>query len=219
MDFWEITKLLFRRWMITLPLLVVFGAAGAIPLTRVGPSYVALAYVQLVPPVITEADPEKPAAEQRNPWLGLGGHALANAVIVSVSDQHVIKQLKRAGCSDQFTLTVNEQTPMITFEVTGDSRQQAIATTIQLVTRFAQTTADLQEAYQVSKQDTIKAHRLGHGVDVTTSNSTLKRATAAVSAVVLLMTVASTVALDAGLRRRRSRKTAPSENIEPAATS
>lgn len=215
-DFWQIAKLLVRRWMITLPLLVVTGLAGVVPLSQVKPSYVAVVYVQLVPPVVTQADPARPTADQRNPWLGLGPQALGDAVIVSVTEQYVVKQLKKAGYSDEFKLTLSERTPMVTFEITGTSRQQAIGTANQLVTRFTQSTAELQTAYRVAKDDTISAHRLGHGVNVTASNSKLKRAGAAAGAAALLVTVGGTVAIDSWLRRRRIRREQRASRGQPA---
>ena len=50
MDFWDITRLLLRRWYVATPLLVVTLIVGVWTYTSVQPDYKGVSYVQLIPP-------------------------------------------------------------------------------------------------------------------------------------------------------------------------
>jgi capsular polysaccharide biosynthesis protein len=204
-DFWDLTKLLVRRWVIVLPMLALSVALAVLTVGQVKPDYVATAYVQLVPPVLEETKPGQATPDQRNPWLGLGLQTIGNAAIVTVTDQSVIDQLKAGGYSDSYTLTMASQSPLITFEVIGKSAQQARDTAEQLVSRYAKSVSTLQSTYGVSVGDSITARRLDLGTNVVKSTSKVKRALVAVAGAGLLLTVAVTVGFDAWVRRRRRR--------------
>ncbi len=91
MDFWDLTKLLFRRWYIAFPLLVLTVVASLWTLASVKPNYLSRAYIQLIPPKSQPAQPGTPSVDQRNPWLSLGLNTLANAAMVTVQDLAVIR--------------------------------------------------------------------------------------------------------------------------------
>jgi hypothetical protein len=205
-DFWDITKLLVRRWTVALPLLLVAAALTALALTQVKPDYIATAYVQLVPPVLGEPQPGQATADQSNPWLGLGVQTLGNAAIVTVTYPGVADQLHAAGYSDTYTLTMAESTPLITFEVVGDSPGQARQTTEQLIDRFDRSVATLQTTYGVPQPDSIVTHRLDGGTSVKKSTGKVKRALVAAVGAGLLVIIAATVGIDAWLRRRQLRR-------------
>ena len=209
MDFWDLTKLLVRQWMIAVPMLILSGALIWLTFNNVKPDYVATAYVQLVPPVLGPTVPGKATPEQRNPWLGLGLQTIGNAANVSVLDKTFAKDLETTGYSETFTSTMDPSTPLITMEVVGDTQPQARQTADLLVQRFTESVATLQSTYGVSPGDSITARRLDLGRNVEESNSKVKRALVAVAGVGLLMTAAVTVGVDAWLRRRRRR-------VEPA---
>jgi hypothetical protein len=224
LDFWDLTKLLVRRWLVAVPLLMVSAALTVLTVGHVKPDYVATAYVQLVPPV-TPAPPvpavpqtpkvDQPTPEQRNPWLGLGLTTLGNAAIVTVQDQTVLDTLKAGGYSDSFTVTMGSSSPLITFEIVGKTDQQARGTAEQLVAKFNQSVAALQTAYGVSTADSITARRLDLGTNVKKADSKVKRALVAVAGAGLLMTAALTVGVDAWLRRRVRRRRAA--DVAPSA--
>lgn len=206
MDFWDLTKLLVRRWQVALPLLLLSAVATVLTVDRVRPDYVATAYVQLVPPVLKNEAPDAPKPDQRNPWLGLGLQTLGNAAIVTVLDQTVVDNLKATGYSDTFTVTMGTTTPLVTIEVVGKSERQARDTAEQLVQRFTQSVASLQTAYGVTSADSITARRLDLGTNIKVSDSKVKRALVAVAGAGLLFTAASTVGVDVWLRRRGRRR-------------
>ncbi|MBX6722903.1 MAG: hypothetical protein IRY92_06685, partial [Dactylosporangium sp.] len=205
MDFWDITKLLVRRWMIVLPLLVLSGALAVAAMSRVKPDYVATAYVQLVPPVAGEAKPGAPTVDQRNPWISLGLQTIGNAGIVSVTDVSVADQLKAAGLSDSYTVTMTQTSPLITFEIVGSSPEQARQTADQLIDRFNRSVANLQASSGVKTSDAITSHRIDVGTNIKKSTSKVKRALVAVAGAGLLISMGGTVGIDAWLRRRPRR--------------
>jgi capsular polysaccharide biosynthesis protein len=202
-DFWDLTKLLARRWLIAVPMLVLSAAVTVLTVGRMEPDYVATAYVQLVAPVEVSVKPGEAVAAQRNPWLGQGLQTLGNAAIITVLDKTVVDEMEDAGLSDSYTVEMGVTSPMVSFEIVGDSEQQARQTAERLVERFTQSAAKLQTDDGVTERDAIKTRRLDLGTNIEESNSKVKRALVAVAGAGLLMTIAVTVGADAVLRRRR----------------
>jgi hypothetical protein len=211
-DFWDITKLLVRRWMILVPMLVLSGVLAVLAMNRVEPDYIATAYVQLVPPIVGETKPGETTADQRNPWIGLGLQTIGNAAIVTVTDVSVADKLHAAGYSDSYTVTMGDRSPLITFEIVGKSPNQAKQTAEQLVDRFNNSVSSLQTSYGVRQADWITTRRLDLGTNVKESNSKVKRALVAVAGAGVLLTIATTVGVDAWLRRRQRRR----DGVEPS---
>jgi hypothetical protein len=214
-DFWDITKLLVRRWTMVLPMLGLSGVLAAVAVSQVNPDYVATAHVQLVPPVTGQTKPGQPTADQRNPWIGLGLQTIGNAATVTVTDLAVAKEMKANGLSDSYTLTMAPTSPLITFEIVGDSPEQARRTADRLIERFDKSVGSLQSSYGVSATDSITSRRLDQGASVEKSTSKVKRALVAVTGAALLLTVAATVAADAWLRRRQGQR-AGADPVTPA---
>lgn len=218
MDFWDITKLLARRWMVVLPLLLVAVALTALTVTNVKPDYTATAYVQLVPPVTGATPPGQATADQSNPWLGLGVQTLGNAAIVTVTDPGVADQLHAAGLSDSYTLTMADSSPLITFEVVGQAPEQAKRTTEQLIDRFDRSVATLQATYGVPQGYSIVTHRLDAATSIKKSTGKVKRALIAAAGAGLLLIIAATVGIDTWLRRGHRRRELGQDATQPLAT-
>ncbi len=216
MDIWDLGRLLRRRWRIAVPILLVALVMTAFVFTRVKPNYIATAYVQLVPPVPTQASPgSNQAPDLHNPWLGQDLRTLGNAALVSVQDLGYVQALKDQGFSDAFTATMGDSTPLVTFEVTGKSAAQVQETATQLVSRYSGSVSSLQTSYGATPADEITARRLDGGTNITISSSNKKRAVVAVLAAGILLSVAITVAADAWLRRRRQRAIELADETEP----
>ncbi|WFE30199.1 hypothetical protein O7623_13860 [Solwaraspora sp. WMMD791] len=216
MDFWDLTKLLFRRWYIAAPLLLLAAASTGVVAVTIQPDYVSTSYVQLIPPTAT-ADPEDPdaAPAPRNPWFDLGLGSLSRAAIITVQDQTVLDQLEEDGYSTNFTIGFDTQLPVITFEVIGDTEQQATETTEELVRRFSESVAALQSEYGVSGDESITTRRLDLGDNLTESTSKIKRALVAIAGAGVLLSAGITVAIDAWLRRRARRRAIAAGEIDP----
>jgi hypothetical protein len=213
-DFWDLTKLMFRRWYVSVPAFLVAIGVTLYVGSRVEPDYVATSYVQLVPPAITPKERDEKKASARNPWLDSGLASLTKAGMISVQDQRVVKQLESSGLSEDFTVTQDQQLPIVTFEVIGDDEAQATQTTERLVKRFTDSVQTLQDEYGAPEEQLITARRLDLGDNVEESTSKVKRALIAVAGVGVLLALALTVAADALLRRRR-RKEDAAEPAEP----
>lgn len=205
MDFWELTRLLGRRWMILVPMLALAAVLVVLTVGQAKPDYIATAYVQLVPPVFAATQPGQVIPDHHNPWIGLGLTNLGNAAIVTLTDGSIVDQLAASGYSDSFTITMGETSPMVTFEIVGKSPEQARQTAAQLVERFTQRMVALQTAYGVPPADSITARRLDLGTNVANSTSKVTRALVAGAGAGILTVAAVTVALDTWLRRRRHR--------------
>ena len=211
MDFWDLTRLVFQRWYVSVPmlLLTIGGAVGTV--TSVEPDYIATAHVQLVPPATTLQTPVNtskttPTSSPRNPWLDLGLGALSAAGSVTVQDQEVVKQLEAAHLSNNFTVTASNQVPLVTFEAVGNSKLQATQTVDFLTQTFDRNVVALQDSYGAPKTEKISTRRLDLGSNVTESTSKVKRALVAVAGAGVLLTAALTIGLDAFLRRRARKR-------------
>ncbi|MBN1173360.1 MAG: hypothetical protein JXA67_14395, partial [Micromonosporaceae bacterium] len=218
MDFWDLAKLLIRRWFIVVPLLLLTGGLSALAVSEIKPDYIVTAYVQLVPPTVTKIDLDGPSAEQRNPWFGLGTESLANAAIVAVSDQDGADGISEATASGSFSLTLSDRSPLITIEVVNTSRERAEQMVAQLVEQLVQSVRSLQTAHGVARPDLVTAERLDRGTNVAESLSNVKRALIAIIAVGLLLTMAVTIGIDAWLRRRHRRRRAAGTSMTSAET-
>ena len=215
MDFWDLTKLLFRRWYVAGPLLLLTLAGTFIAGQRIEPDYVATSYVQLVPPAITPKQSDGKAARPRNPWLDLGVSSLGKAGLLTVQDQKVVEILEKSGYSEDFTLTLDSALPIVTFEVIGNSEDQASSTAEELIKRFDASVATLQKEYGAAPDQSITTRQLDLGDNVTESTSKVKRALVAIGAVGLLLTVALTITVDAVVRRRRAGRPVAGEAPRP----
>jgi capsular polysaccharide biosynthesis protein len=220
LDFWDITKLLVRQWRIALPLLALSAVLTVVTVSQVKPDYIAIAYVQLVPPSSGSTEPGAITADQQNQWIGQGLQTLGNAAIVQTMDQTVIDEFKTLGFSQTFTVTMGQSTPLVTVEVTGKSKAQAKETADALVAKFTGSVEQLQKANGVAKPSVmITAKRLDAGGNVKKSTSKIKRALVAVTAAGILLSAGATIAIDAWLRRRKNILKANAEAEDTAATS
>lgn len=207
MDFWDLTKLLVRRWYFSVPALVLTTIATLWTVVGVSPNYVALSYVQLAPPISKPTPDGQPSLEQRNPWIGLGLYNLASAAMLTVQQEAMVESLRAAGYSESFTATLDSGSPLVTFEVTGSTREQAVSTTAVLIERFSTNVTELQvTTYNVTTEDLVVARRIDLGTNVTESDARVKRAMVAVAGLGLLLTLAFTLGMDALLSRIARRR-------------
>lgn len=109
MDLWDLTRLLFRRWYVALPILLASVLTAALVGQSVKPDYRSTGNLVLIPAPgpVEPANPKQPTAERpKNPWGDLGLEALGNAAILKVLDQKTLKGLADSGLSDSITVQV-----------------------------------------------------------------------------------------------------------------
>jgi hypothetical protein len=214
LDFWDLTALIFRRWKIALPLLMVAVGATAFVALTAKPDYTMTSYVQVVPAKVAASDNAVNAA-LRNPWNQLGLATLGQASIYATQDQGFLDSLKAGHHTDSFTLTLTYPSPIVTVEVVGKTPEDARETTELVINRLRAAAQSLQKQSGVLDEDIIPTQRLDQGQNLVPSGGKVKRAIAAVAAAGLLLTAGGTVGFDAFLRRR-ARRRADREAAEPA---
>jgi hypothetical protein len=215
MDFWDLTKLIFRRWPISLPILLLSIAATLFTAKSVKPDYVMTSYVQLVPPY-SVGTAESPNAALRNPWNSLGLSTLGQAAIYATQDQKFVDQLKSQRHTTNFSLTLGYPDPIITVQVVGRTPSDAVATTGLVLGKLETTARTLQKQYGAQDPTLIQTQRLDQGENVTVSGGKVKRAIVAVAGVGLMLMAGLTILFDV-LMRRRARRRAGASGTEPQA--
>ncbi|KUL40014.1 hypothetical protein [Actinoplanes awajinensis] len=210
MDLWDMTKLLFRRWYLSLPMLLVTLVLVGVAAVTVKPDYSAVGHIQFIPPVGTTAkDGSKNPID--NPWWELGYEALANATVIDVTKKSVLEDMVKDGLSDNITVTI-DQVPLFGIEAVGDSPEQATQTVQYVQKAIADAVARRQETLRVTKSQTITMLELDDGSEVTVKNSKIMRVMVVAGGLGLLLTAGFTIGVDALLRARARRR---NEDDEP----
>jgi hypothetical protein len=221
LDFWDLTVVIFRRWKVSLPLLLLAIGATAFVSVTAKPDYTMTSYVQLIPAKVAPTD-NPVSASVRNPWNQLGLNTIAQAAIYSTQDQKFLDSLKAADHTENFTLTMNYPNPIVTVQVVAPTSADARLTTDLVVTRLRGSVESLQKQAGVQDQDIIATQRLDQGENLEALGGKVKRAMAAVAAAGLLVMTGGALAFDAlarrRARRRHERQEAESPPQEPAAT-
>lgn len=207
MDLWDLTKVLFRRWYIALPVLLASLAVVMYMASTVKPDYVAKGYLQLIPPSgAAQTNPANP--HPRNPWIDLGLGSLANAAVVKVVDPAVLVHLVEEGYADSVVVTMPTQSPLLYIEAVGSTPQQATLTVRQIIKELNKDVVAEQARYGVLAEDTITTLTLNDGATPEEKTSKVKRVVAVSAGIGLLITTVGTILVD-NLLRRRSRRRSP----------
>jgi hypothetical protein len=200
---WDLTKLLFRRWYLVIPMLMAtVGATVAVPVV-VKPEYVATAYVQLIPAATVQEGRIAPGPP--NPWEALGLGSLSQAAMYRTTDQTFLDRLLRDGYSINFSIVIDYPSPVSTIEVIGSTEEQAVTTMTVVVKQYTDSVKQLQMDHAVRSGDMITTTRLDQGDNIKMRAAKVKRALIAVAGAGLLLSVAFTIGMDALIRRRRRR--------------
>ena len=214
MDLWDVVKLLWRRWWISLPLVLLTLAMASYVAFGLKPNYKATGHVTLLPPTTTK--PEKPEIpSSASPW---NVWSASDALVIYAGRADVKKQLAEAGLSEEFTVqpfrdqyltwttVTTSGLPTIEIEAVASTRAAANATLSRLVDVLTSRLADLQAPYGVRAQEGITAEVLDVGQNGEVVTSGIKRGVIAVVGVGLILTTAASMLVDA-IARRRSRRT------------
>jgi hypothetical protein len=208
-DLWDLTKVLFRRWYIAVPMLLA-SIVGVLVLTQSAqPDYSATGYLQMIPPTNSNPDTTRPGFV-RNPWTDLGIRALAQAAMIRVEDKAVMDDLVREGYTDSVILNIDDRSPLLSIEAVGNSPAQATGTVQELMKRLKGEIAQQQSQYGVATADTITTLVLDDGKNVTVVTTKVKRVIIVAVGIGMLLTAAITIGADALLVRRARRRLAAS---------
>jgi hypothetical protein len=204
MDLWDVTKLLARRWLISVPLLLVtLSSALWIGLTT-DPDYKDTSHVTLLPPTVRR-DPQAGTAQSVNPWTV---ETLIAAVITRLNSKAQHDALEAEGLSPIWEIGTDLRFhELVSIEVTAHSEQEARATTARLQQIATEEVVRQQERYNLKQGEEITTIPFDTGENVVPSRSKVVRAMVVVVGIGSILTVAAVIAMDALLRRRDRRRT------------
>jgi len=211
-DFWDLTKLIVRRWYVALPTLLVSMAVVFLVGSSVRPDYSAIGYLLMIPPVDVAESPEPgktPVARPQNPWAKLGPWALGNAAVVKVNQSSLRAELVGRNLSENVTISINEGSAMIVIEVVAQSPAQASGTVKAVVDRLRDTVAGEQEVFGVRPEDRYTTHTISDGSETSIESSKTTRVLIVAGGIGVLLTAAFTIGFDALMRRRRGARGRP----------
>jgi hypothetical protein len=188
--------------------------ASVVVISRtVPPDYSATGHVTMIPPSNRTA--AETVGRVQNPWEELGFRALGQAVIIKLSDQKVLEELVDAGFTDNFTVGMDDRTPLFTVESIGTSPEQAISTTREVMKIIDVEVVARQTQYGVAGGDLITTLALDNGDTIVKITSKATRVLLVAAAVGVLLSAATTIAIDAILRRRARRAVSAEGAAEP----
>lgn len=163
MDLWDVVKLIFRRWIVSVPLLLLTAAALVWTGSNVKPSYTAEGNILMRPPTteISGGDAQERAV---NPW---NTESLTGAVITLLRNQSLHDELAgegylgtwEAGRDVQFFSVIN-------IEVTAPTIADAQATIGRLAEVVAHEVSARQQGYGLTEGQMVGTVTLGAGENV-----------------------------------------------------
>ncbi|MEQ4301339.1 hypothetical protein ABNF97_08100 [Plantactinospora sp. B6F1] len=205
MDLLDLLKLMFRRWYVSAPIVVVtLGAALAFGLA-IQPEYKTEVAILLVPPTTATAAPAPDATPRPgNPWLRIGENAMAQAVQISTSAHDARTRIAAAGGDPDYEVGLVNRSSILTVAVTAASHDSA-RKTVEAVTRLIHDEVAGQQApYQPNPGEQITTEVLDPGLNIVQSRSNVLRAQVVITAIGLLLAAVGAVVCDAVARRRAS---------------
>lgn len=211
MDLWDVTKLMWRRWYVTAPLLLVTVAAAGWVFASVGPQYQATGHVAVVPPEVHRLG-EAGQASRVNPW---DEEALAHSARIRLEAKRLEDEMKAAGFEGEWGVDVTGRVPVITMEVVAPTADQAVALMHELQQVVEQEVRIRQADYNLPAEEQVTTVRLDDGESIETTSSRLLRVLVAVVGALLVLTVAVVLVFDAIARWRSGRAAAAVRGGDP----
>ncbi|MGI5147815.1 hypothetical protein ACQEVC_15800 [Plantactinospora sp. CA-294935] len=205
MDLLDLLKLMFRRWYVSAPIVVVtLGAALGFGLA-IQPEYKTEVAILLVPPTTSAAAPEPNATPRPgNPWLRIGENAMAQAVQISTSAHDARSRIAAAGGDPDYEVGLVTRSSILTVAVTATSQESA-RKTVEAVTRLIHDEVAGQQApYRPNPGEQITTEVLDPGLNIVQSRSNVLRAQVVITAIGILLAAVGAVVYDAVARRRAS---------------
>jgi hypothetical protein len=212
MDLWDVARLLGRRWLVSVPLLLLTIGATAWGAFNIQPDYTGKGYVSLLPPTVNR-QPVDGQTLKVNPW---DTETLTNAVVVRLNTKSFADQMEREGYKGKWEAGLDPAyDSVVTIEVTAPTTAGARATTQRLLREVDDEVTRQQAKYPSLKpEDKITTTRFDSGDNVEPATGKIKRALVVIFVVGVIITVAVTVSTDALLARRARRRRAGSARVQ-----
>lgn len=219
MDLLDLLKLMFRRWYVCGPLvLLAVGAAFAYG-TAVEPEYKTSAAILLVPPTVTGAtsNPDG-SAQPANPWLRIGENGMAQAIQISTSAHGARARVAAAGGESDYEVGLVSRSAILTVNVVADTEANARATVTAVIRLIQEEVAGQQSRYGTAPEEQIGTEVLDPGTQITASRANLLRAQIVLIAIGVLLAAAAAVLVDALARGRTARRPTGPDPAAPVQT-
>jgi capsular polysaccharide biosynthesis protein len=206
MDLWDVVKLIVRRWIVSVPLLLLTVAALVWTASEVTPNYTAEGNILMLPPT-TEINSSEGEERAVNPW---DTDSLTGAVITLLRNKRLHDQLTGEGYDATWEAGRDVQFfSVINIEVTSRTAEQAQATIQRLSEVVAHEVSARQQGYALTEGQMVATVTLGGGENVEIARGNQLRAIIVVFFAGMILTVGLTIGYDAMLRSRDGRHAHP----------
>ena len=151
MDLWEATKILFRRWYVTVPIciLAVLGAYAAG--SQMDPEYMASSVGILLPIDQGGESAIFSVEEAENPWETAGPVATLRSVSLVLIADDVRGQVVEQGLAPTYSIEVEPRDPIVYIDATDRDGNLALATLDEMILRFEDELDARQSQVQASE--------------------------------------------------------------------
>lgn len=137
MDLWEATKILFRRWYITVPICLLAGLGALVAGSQMDPEYVASSVGILLPIDETAEQAIFDLGEEaENPWEATGSVATLRSVALVLGADGVRSQIVDQGLAPTYSIEVEPRDPIVYIDVTDRDPDLALVTLDEMVLRL-----------------------------------------------------------------------------------
>jgi capsular polysaccharide biosynthesis protein len=199
MDLWDVVKLIARRWVVSVPLLLITLAAVVWTGITVKPNYTAEGNVLLLPPS-TEVSTGEGEERAVNPWTT---DSLTGAVITLLRNRNTVEMLAAEGYVGSWEAERDIQFwSVVNIQVTAPTAAQAQATIQRLAQVVNNEVVTRQEGYGLTEGQKVGTVTLGAGENVAIARGNQIRALIVVFFAGAIITVGSTIGFDAWMRKR-----------------
>ena len=201
MDIWEIAKVVARRWLVTVPLLLLTFGAMAFIAVSIKPDYTATGNLSLLDPSVI-VDPQIGGGTSRkvNPW---NTNSLTDAAIVRLRNKAVHDQVAEDGYVGEWEADTDLRFgSVITIKTTAPTKEQAQATTRYIMDIIAADVKSRQAQYKLQAGEEVTTIAFDNGDSITTETGKMKRTLIAVFGIGLILSATAAIGYDSFYRRR-----------------
>lgn len=203
MDLWDVAKLIARRWVVSVPLLLLTAAALVWTGKEVTPNYTAEGSILLLPPT-TEVSGGEGEERPVNPWTT---DSLASAAITLLGNRSLHDRLAAEGFTGTWEAGRDPQFfSVIGVEVTAPTAGEAQATIQRLSEVVAAEVNARQQGLELTEGQLVGTVTLGAGENVAIARGNQMRALIVVFFAGVILTIGLTIGYDALLRARADRQ-------------
>lgn len=202
MDFWDVAKLMWLRWYVTVPMLLLTAALTLWTAVNVSPDYQVTGHIAMVGSNVEPPEAEDGTVQIINPW---SSEALAEAAEIRLGGMALADELASAGYEGSWSLGVTGRQPWLRLEVVAKSPEQAQATAARLREIIEEEIRNRQNDYNVPQQQQVSTVWFDQGETQEMITRAMRRAVVAAVGAGMIATVGVVIAFDAIARRRRMR--------------